>query len=136
MLELYERIRMRREELNLSQDELAKKLGYRTRSSINKIEKGVNDIPQSKIKAFAIALDTTPEYLMGWTDKKEVERESTPAPEPVPDLSPHDIALIEAYHEASDEIQDIVDNTLDRYSKHSLPTMSKEERRKKEEAVG
>jgi transcriptional regulator with XRE-family HTH domain len=136
MLELYERIRMRREELNLSQDELAKKLGYRTRSSINKIEKGVNDIPQSKIKAFAIALDTTPEYLMGWTDKKEVGRESAPAPESVPDLSPHDIALIEAYHNASDEIQDIVDNTLDRYSKHNLPAMGKENRGKKEEAVG
>lgn len=72
MLELYERIRMRREELNLSQDELAKKLGYKTRSSINKIEKGINDIPQSKIKAFAIALDTTPEYLMGWTDNKGI----------------------------------------------------------------
>jgi len=127
---------MRREELNLSQDELAKKLGYRTRSSINKIEKGVNDIPQSKIKAFAIALDTTPEYLMGWTDKKEVGSESAPVPEPVPEISPHDIALIEAYHNASDEIQDIVDNTLDRYSKHNLPAMGKENRRKKEEAAG
>ena len=41
----YERIRRRREELGLSQDELAKKLGYKSRSSINKIEKGENDIP-------------------------------------------------------------------------------------------
>ncbi len=66
MLELYKRIRQRREELGMSQDELAKKLGYKSRSSINKIEKGENDIPQSKIIAFAEALDTTPEYLMGW----------------------------------------------------------------------
>lgn len=39
----------------------------KSRSSIQKIEKGENDIPQSKIKAFAVALNTTPEYLMGWT---------------------------------------------------------------------
>lgn len=66
MLELYKKIRARREELNMSQEELAKKLGYKSRSSINKIEKGENDIPQSKIVAFAHALDTTPEDLMGW----------------------------------------------------------------------
>ena len=69
MLELYKRIRKRREELGLSQDELAKKFGYKSRSSINKIEKGENDIPQSKIVAFAEALDTTPEYLMGWREQ-------------------------------------------------------------------
>jgi len=71
MLELYRRIKSRREELGLSQDELARKLGYKSRSSIQKIEKGENDIPQSKVKAFAEALDTTPEYLMGWTPSKE-----------------------------------------------------------------
>lgn len=71
MLELYERIRIRREELGLSQEELAKKMGYKSRSSINKIETGENDIPQSKVKQFAIALDTTIAYLMGWSDESE-----------------------------------------------------------------
>ena len=66
MLEIYKRIRARREELGISQEELAKRLGYKSRSSINKIEKGENDIPQSKIVAFAQALQTTPERLMGW----------------------------------------------------------------------
>lgn len=64
-MELGDRIRLRREELGLSQDELAQKLGYKSRSSINKIEKGQNDIPQSKVSEFAIALDTTAEYLLG-----------------------------------------------------------------------
>ena len=72
MLELYKRIRQRRELLGMSQDELSRKLGYKSRSSINKIEKGENDIPQSKIVAFAEALDTTPEYLMGWNDRANV----------------------------------------------------------------
>lgn len=66
MLEIYKRIRARREELGISQEELAKRLGYKSRSSINKIEKGENDIPQSKIMAFAQALQTRPERLMGW----------------------------------------------------------------------
>ena len=72
MLELYKRIRQRRESLGISQDELAKKLGYKSRSSVNKIEKGENDIPQSKIVAFAEALSTTPEYLMGWSNSANV----------------------------------------------------------------
>lgn len=65
MSDIYNRIRKRREELGLSQDELARKMGYKSRTSINKIEMGVNDIPQSKIVAFARALDTTTAYLMG-----------------------------------------------------------------------
>ena len=69
MLELFKRIRQRREELGMTQDELAQKLGYKSRSSINKIEKGENDIPQSKIVAFANALDIAPESLMGWAKK-------------------------------------------------------------------
>lgn len=65
---LYERIRSRRIELDMTQDEVARKLGYRSRSTIAKIEAGESDIPQSKIEAFAQVLDTSPAYLMGWTD--------------------------------------------------------------------
>ena len=68
MLELYKRIRDRREELHMSQDELAKKVGYKSRTSIHKIETGRTDLPQSKVMEIAQALSTTPEYLMGWTD--------------------------------------------------------------------
>lgn len=63
-----DKIRLKREELNLTQEELAKKMGYKSKSTINKIEMGINDITQSKIVAFAKALDTTPSYLMGWED--------------------------------------------------------------------
>ncbi len=65
MLELYENIRARRIALNMTQQELAKKLGYKSTSTIAKIESGENDIPQAKIVAFAAALDTTPAELMG-----------------------------------------------------------------------
>ncbi len=63
---LYERIKARREELEMSQEELAKILGYKSRSTIAKIEAGENDITQSKIVAFAKALRVEPGYLMGW----------------------------------------------------------------------
>lgn len=63
------RIRTRREQLNLSQDELAKRLGYKSRSSINKIELDERNLTQSKIKSLADALETTPSYIMGWENK-------------------------------------------------------------------
>lgn len=59
-----DRIKKRREELGLSQDELAKRMGYKSRSSINKIELNLSDVPQKKIIDFAKALDTTIGYLM------------------------------------------------------------------------
>ena len=68
MLTIGSRIRNRREELNLSQDELAKRLGYKSRSSINKIELDQRNLTQSKIKAIADALETTPAYIMGWEE--------------------------------------------------------------------
>ena len=67
-------IKKRREELGLSQEELAAKLGYKSRSSINKIELGLSDIPFSKIPLFAKALELEPEILMGWGKEKVNEK--------------------------------------------------------------
>ena len=61
-----ERIRQRRIELNMSQEELAIKIGYNDRSSIAKIESGERDIRQRKIIDLANALNTTPNWLMGY----------------------------------------------------------------------
>ncbi|WP_304159072.1 helix-turn-helix domain-containing protein [Fusobacterium ulcerans] len=68
---IYDRIKERREKLGLTQEELAKELGYISRSSIAKIESGKVDIPQSKILSFAKALKTTPSYIMGWVEENE-----------------------------------------------------------------
>ena len=68
MLELYKNIKKQRQQLNLTQTELAQKLGYADKSMIAKIEKGQVDLPQSKIIAFADALETTPGLLMGWSE--------------------------------------------------------------------
>lgn len=74
-MNLGKRIKARREELGMSQEELANILGYKSRSSINKIELQKNDITQHKIAAFAKALRTTPAYLMGWVDE-DIEKKN------------------------------------------------------------
>lgn len=87
MSDIYERIKSRREELGLTTEELAQRMGYKTRSSITKIETGKADIPQSKVKAFARALQTTTAYLMGDDDAREA-RPSIPAGfEPLPEMT-------------------------------------------------
>ena len=68
MDKLYQNIKNARTALKMSQQELADKLGYKSPSTIAKIESGENDIPLSKVSAFAVALETTPAALMGWKD--------------------------------------------------------------------
>lgn len=65
-MEIGQIIKKRREELGMSQEELALKAGYKSRSSINKIEVDGRGLPQAKIQAIAYALKTTPACLMGW----------------------------------------------------------------------
>lgn len=66
-----ERIKERREELGMTQEELAKTLGYRSRSSINKMEVGERDIPRKMIVDISKVLRVSPSYLMGWTEDKQ-----------------------------------------------------------------
>ena len=66
MQDIGKNIRAARIAAGLTQEELAAKMGYKSKSTINKIELGKNDIPQSKIKSFADVLGTTPSVLMGW----------------------------------------------------------------------
>lgn len=68
---LGEKVKLKREELNLSQEELAEKMNYKSKTSIHKIEQGITDLPLSKVKELAAVLNTTPAYLMGWESKKE-----------------------------------------------------------------
>lgn len=70
-MEIYERIKQRRLALGMTQDELAAKLGYKSRSTIARIELGENDITGSKIVAFAKALEVEPGYLLGTTPAKD-----------------------------------------------------------------
>ena len=65
------RIRAIRESKGMSQDELAQKTGYKSRSSVNKIEMGVQGLTQSKLLLFAAALQTTPGELIEHSAENE-----------------------------------------------------------------
>ncbi|EFD81341.1 hypothetical protein PSAG_01376 [Fusobacterium animalis D11] len=78
---LGEKVKLKREELNLSQEELAEKMNYKSKTSIHKIEVGITDLPLSKVKELAAVLKTTPAYLMGWEEKPN-EEETTKVESP------------------------------------------------------
>ena len=65
---LGDRIKMKRTQLNLTQEELGQKIGVQ-KSAIAKYESGrVENLKRSIIYNLAKALETTPAYLMGWED--------------------------------------------------------------------
>ena len=101
-----QRIRARRLELHLSQDELAKLAGYKSRSSINKIEQGKNDIPQTKIQDIATALSTTVAYIMG-------AEPNIPTPDVAVDASEKELSLLKKYRRLDDVGKDTVDAVID-----------------------
>lgn len=68
-------IRRARELKGLTQDELAKRMGYKSRSTIARIENGDNDVSQSKLKKFADILDVSIDFLLDdGKDKASVSR--------------------------------------------------------------
>ena len=93
-----DRVKTLRESKGMTQEELANRLGKKSKSSVAHIEKGKRDIPRSMVVQLAEILDTTPAYLMGWTEQKE----STPI---VDDRS----AIV-------DKINSLTDSQLDKLS--------------------
>lgn len=63
-----------RKQLGWTQEELAHKMGYKSKSTINKIELGINDIPQKKLSQFANVLKTTPAHIIGQNDNIHKEK--------------------------------------------------------------
>lgn len=109
-----ENILQMRKRLGWTQEELATKMGYKSKSTINKIELGINDIPQSKIVKFADVLGTTPAHLMGWND----DDENSPPEEPV--LSEGEKMWLELYNRLSDETKEVFIDMMESFDK--IPT--------------
>jgi transcriptional regulator with XRE-family HTH domain len=107
-----ERILKRRKALGLTQEELAKLMGYKSKSTINKIEMGINDIPQSKIVRFAEVLLTTPSYLMGWDIESEAKENlqlfDDKNPPAEPKLNEGERKLVELFRKVPKDKQELV----------------------------
>lgn len=99
-----ERIKVLRERRGLTQDELAVRVGYRHKTSVNKIETGERKLMQDKILAFAKALNTTPEVIMGWAPMDEQETYN---------LTKKESVLIDKYRAIDDRGRSNVDAVLD-----------------------
>ena len=93
-------LRLRRA-LGWTQEELAQRMGYKSKSTINKIEMGINDIPQSKIVKFAEVLGTTPAQIMGWD-----EEENSPPEEPK--LTEGELLLLDLFRRVPEDKQELV----------------------------
>lgn len=99
-----DKIRTRREELGLSQEELAKKLGLKSRSSITRLEKSGDDISMKDVERLSEALDCSKLYLMGWQDdpkKSGIEKEQQ---------------FITLYSQLNPKDQELIDNMLETLS--------------------
>lgn len=79
-LTIGDRIRQKREELGMTQEELATKLGYKSRSSVNKVENS-RELSNKKVIEYADALGVTPSYLMGWEPYTKSEEKNTSSKE-------------------------------------------------------
>ncbi|MDK4492127.1 helix-turn-helix domain-containing protein [Fusobacterium necrophorum] len=89
---LGDRVKRKREVLKLSQEELAEKMGYKSKTSIHKIEQNITDLPLSKVEELSKVLRVSTSYLMGW------EEESTKQVDPIIEeykLSPEEIVEFE-----------------------------------------
>lgn len=63
-----DRIKEVREKRGLSQEELAKKMGLKSRSSITRIEKSGDDVSMRDIERIAEVLNCSKLYLFGYND--------------------------------------------------------------------
>ena len=70
-MDIGDRIEQKRTEKGMSQEELAAKVGYKSRSSINKIEKNVQRPKADDLSKIAETLNTTVDYLLNGI---EIER--------------------------------------------------------------
>ena len=111
-VKLGEKIRIARKELGITQASLAELCGYTSRSSINKIELGINDIPQNKIVKFAEVLETTPADIMGWTETEQIK-----LPPDKADLTEGEQMWLELYNRVSDDTRDLLIKMMESFDR-------------------
>ena len=102
-----------RKRLGMTQEELATRMGYKSKSTINKIELGINDIPQSKIVKFAEVLGTTPAHLMGWTE----DNNGGKIPSDKSDLTEGEKMFLELYNRVSEETREVLMTMMDSFDR-------------------
>lgn len=78
-IEIGKKIKARRKELGMTQEELALKLGYKHKSSIAKIEDGSREVQLDGLIRFSTVLDIDMDQLTGFSEFMENDTEITNA---------------------------------------------------------
>jgi transcriptional regulator with XRE-family HTH domain len=120
MNKLYENIKKRRQQLGMTQDDLAKKSGYSDRSMIAKIEKGTVNLSASKIKDIAVALNTTEIKLSGWEEDLRNNADAIydqyidaiNEGKTVGSMTVHEATLLDAYRESDEQTKEMAERIL------------------------
>lgn len=78
-MEINERIKNRRKELDLDADRVAEQLGISRATYYRYESKDIEKIPIAALVPLATVLRTTPAYIMGWDEEKELPLELSTA---------------------------------------------------------
>lgn len=105
MKDIGKKIRELREEQGMTQEELAHKVGYKSRVSINKIELQ-RDLPIKKVVPIANALGISPNVLMGWEDDEKIDRLVNQ------DVAKEDFELLTLYSRLNDADKKVIKDMM------------------------
>ena len=102
-----DRIKNRRIELGLTQTEVAKRMGYKTKAAVSKVECQGDNVTLKSVEKFALALNCTPAFLMGWEEEgSENHKEETA------ERLEKFAEFINLYEQLDDSNRKLVDNML------------------------
>ena len=102
-----QRIKQRRDELNIRQTELAQKV-HISKQTLYKYENDIiTNIPSNKLEEIAAALNTTPDFLMGWEGVNIVHDDSV-----IFSQNEKEKELYKMYQNASPEVRSAVELLL------------------------
>lgn len=106
---VYANIKKRRNEIGMSQSELAKIVGYSDKTMISKIERGIIDLPLPKLNAIAKALGISASVLLGWDDVEDIKENR----EFVSGDANVDFAILTKFNKLNQNDQMLVMNMID-----------------------
>lgn len=105
-MEIKDLIKSKRLQLGLTLEELGNKVGV-SKATVLRWESGeIQNMRREKIAKLAIALQTTPEYLMGW-EEKEIDKVAV-----LPALSTDETTLLTGYRELTTQGKEYILQTL------------------------
>ena len=123
-MEVKDIIKNRRLELDLTLEQIAQRVGV-SKPTVMRWENGdIENMRADKIAKLAKALNTTPVYLMGWTDEKEIMNLSNNAKD---DLTSKEKELLEGFRCLLPEMQNFILESVKNLTSVKKLTLDKSE---------